>query len=98
MYAGYLLVAVPVLAQTYTAEINLEETAGTSYTMMPVLMPLDTNEMVDDIVALLTDPIRLDQYGVQARKAVHNNYSHWNAALRLEELIQRASVESVVTP
>ena len=45
-----------------------------------------------DVVRLLQDPAALDRLGSRARRAVHNNYSHWSTAIRLEELIHEAAL------
>jgi sugar transferase (PEP-CTERM/EpsH1 system associated) len=44
------------------------------------------------VVRLLEDPAALDSLGSKARRAVHNNYSHWSTAIRLEELIHEAAL------
>jgi glycosyltransferase involved in cell wall biosynthesis len=44
----------------------------------------------DRVVRLLEDPDQLDILGEQGRKAVHNNYSHWSVAIRLEEILRHA--------
>ena len=46
---------------------------------------------------LLSDPDQLDILGEQGRKAVHNNYSHWSTAIRLEEILRQA-VEGETAP
>ena len=53
-----------------------------------------------EIVRLLEDPRKLDEIGEQGRKSVHNNYSHWSVAIRLEEILNAAVSEPVkpVTP
>jgi len=43
------------------------------------------------VVDLLQDPDQLDILGEQGRKAVHNNYSHWSVAIRLEEILRQAT-------
>ena len=87
-----MALGVPVVASPQAIE-GLDLLVGHDLVMSP-----DSESMVDDVSKLLTDPIRLDQIGVQGKKSVHNNYSHWNAALRLEELIAEAKVETLVTP
>ena len=48
-----------------------------------------------EAASLLQDPGRLDELAERGRKSVHNNYSHWSTAIRLEEIINQATVESL---
>jgi len=43
---GIVLVAVPVLAQTYYSDISLQETSGNSYSMLAVKVPLNVSNLV----------------------------------------------------
>jgi sugar transferase (PEP-CTERM/EpsH1 system associated) len=45
-----------------------------------------------EVARLLEDPAQIDKLGTKARRAVHNNYSHWSTAIRLEELIHEAAL------
>ncbi|MEN8151502.1 MAG: glycosyltransferase family 4 protein [Planctomycetota bacterium] len=51
----------------------------------------NTDEFAHQVVDLLEDPDQLDILGEQGRKAVHNNYSHWSVAIRLEEILRLAT-------
>jgi sugar transferase (PEP-CTERM/EpsH1 system associated) len=46
-----------------------------------------------EAVNLLEDPARLDEIGDSGRKAIHNNYSHWSVAIRIEECVNQACAE-----
>jgi sugar transferase (PEP-CTERM/EpsH1 system associated) len=48
-------------------------------------------DFANRVVDLLEDPDQLDLLGEQGRKAVHNNYSHWSTAIRLEEILRQAA-------
>jgi sugar transferase (PEP-CTERM/EpsH1 system associated) len=87
-----MAVGVPVVATPQAAE-GLDVLPGRD-----IVLATDSESLADEVSSLLSDPVRLDQVGEQGRKSVHNNYSHWNAALRLEEIVHQASVEAVVTP
>jgi glycosyltransferase involved in cell wall biosynthesis len=52
----------------------------------------------DRVADLLDDPERLDILGEQGRKSVHNNYSHWSVAIRLEEVLRQATGSTLVVP
>lgn len=66
--AGLFLVAAPVLAQSYIAEIALEETAGTGYTMLPVVVPLDTVNLIAENY--------LTAMGLDSRVTNGSTYAH----------------------
>ncbi len=46
-----------------------------------------------EVVRLLEDPGKLDEIGDYGRKAIHNNYSHWSVAIRIEEFVNQACAE-----
>lgn len=46
-----------------------------------------------ETVRLLEDPGKLDQLGDAGRKAIHNNYSHWSVAIRMDEYVNQACSE-----
>ncbi|MHC4471896.1 MAG: glycosyltransferase [Planctomycetota bacterium] len=87
-----MAVGVPVVASPEAVE-GLDVLPGRD-----LVTASDNASMVNEITRLLTDPIRLDAIGEHGRKSVHNNYSHWNASLRLEEVIHQASAESLAIP
>ena len=57
----------------------------------------DEEEMSLKIRELCEDPALRDRLGFRARRAMLNNYSHWSVALRLEELIEGAQTEELVS-
>jgi sugar transferase (PEP-CTERM/EpsH1 system associated) len=61
-------------------------------------MEVDPQAFADRVVDLLDDPERLDILGEQGRKSVHNNYSHWSVAIRLEEILRQATGSTLVVP
>ena len=63
------------------------------------LMVADNDDdMTDAVGNLIEDTAARDRLGFRARRAMLNNYSHWSIALRLEELIESAARESLLTP
>jgi sugar transferase (PEP-CTERM/EpsH1 system associated) len=52
-------------------------------------------DMALKIQDLFADPAGRDHMGFRARRAMLNNYSHWSIALRLEELVESATRESL---
>ena len=50
-----------------------------------------------EVVRLLENPHALQSLGSRARRAVHNNYSHWSTAIRLEEVVNQVALEGIGT-
>ncbi len=53
--------------------------------------------MTRRILDLIDDSAERDRLGFRARRAILNNYSHWSIALRLEEMIEAANQETLVS-
>jgi len=82
-----MAVGVPVVA-THEARTGLDLIPGHD-----IVVESDDRRFADAVTGLLKDPVRLDQLGDRGRKSIHNNYSHWSVAIRLEEIVNQARAE-----
>jgi glycosyltransferase involved in cell wall biosynthesis len=82
-----MAMGVPVVA-TEEATEGLDLLPGRD-----LVVESDTARFAAEVARLLGDPRLLDEVGERGRKAVHNNYSHWAASIRLEELVNQAALE-----
>jgi sugar transferase (PEP-CTERM/EpsH1 system associated) len=79
--------SVPVVA-TEAAVSGLDVLPGRD-----LVVESDPARFAAEVVRLLEDPGTLDKLGDCGRKAIHNNYSHWSVAIRVEEILNQAAAE-----
>ena len=84
-----LTLGVPTVVSR-AAFVGLDALPGTD-----LLVAESPTDMAMKIQDLFADPAARDHMGFRARRAMLNNYSHWSIALRLEELVEAATRESL---
>jgi sugar transferase (PEP-CTERM/EpsH1 system associated) len=84
-----LTLGVPTVVSR-AAFVGLDALPGTD-----LVVAETPGDMALKIQDLFADPATRDHMGFRARRAMLNNYSHWSIALRLEELVEAATRETL---